>query len=184
MIRVEPYEDLPAKAVLDRLDPADLVECQLISGQAVSGLTLWADWRAVQAFRIHSHVAWHGSTPFAIFGLSRTGQAGVAGAALLARDHAAFRPSLLRLAVMIRRSLPGVAEAAGIHRIEARSWAGHPVAPRLLRGLGFVPEVTMRGFGLTGTVSFTQWAWLAADHQPHCPVSACQNANQEPAPCV
>lgn len=174
MLRVLPYEDLAAKAVIDRLDPADHLECELVRGMASTPLAIWADWRAIQAFRIASFVAVTGETPFAIFGLSQTGQAGVAGAALLARDHAAFRLPLARLALRIRTELPGYIADRGVNRIEARSWADHPTAGGLLRGLGFTSECEMRGFGLTGDVTFRQWAWLPGS-RPALPVSACQS---------
>jgi hypothetical protein len=174
MLRVLPYEDLAAKAVIDRLDPADHLECELVRGSASTPLAIWADWRAMQGFRIASFVAITGETPFAIFGLSHTGQAGVAGAVLLARDHAAFRVPLARLAVRIRSELPTFIDGKGVHRIEARSWADHPTASGLLRSIGFVRECDMRGFGLTGGVTFRQWAWLVTDRHPR-PVSVCQN---------
>lgn len=177
MIRAVPFEDLAAKAVIDRLDHADHLECELVRGSAATGLAIWADWRAMEGYRLASFVALAGTVPFAVFGLSNTGQAGVAQAALLARDHLAFRLPLARLAVMIRRALPDYAARGGIHRIEARSWADHPSAAHLLRGLGFRQECEMRGFGLTGTVNFRQWAWLAADVPP-APVSACQDPTE------
>lgn len=174
MLRVLPYEDLAAKAVIDRLDPADHMECELVRGAASTSLAIWADWRTIQAFRIASFVAVTGETPFAIFGLSQTGQAGVAGAALLARDHHAFRIPLARLAARIRAELPDYIAGRGVNRIEARSWADHPTASRLLFGLGFTAECDMHGFGLTGGVTFRQWAWLSPDRRP-LPVSACQS---------
>lgn len=177
MIRIAPYEDLAAKVVIDRLDAADQLECELVRGAPASGLAIWADWRGMQSYRLASFVAFTGAVPFAIFGLSHTGQAGVAAGALLARDHAAFRLPLLRLAVRIRQELPGFAAAQGLHRIEARSWADHPTASRLLWGLGFTIDCDMRGFGLTGTVTFRQWAWLADAHRP-APVSACQDPSE------
>lgn len=176
-LRLAPYEDLAAKAVLDRLDPFDQMECDLVRGGATTGLAIWADWRAMQPHRLASFVVHRGQTPFAVFGLSHTGQAGVAAAAMLARDHATFRLPLARLVVMIRQALPGFAADRGIHRIEARSWADHPGASRLLSGIGFAPECDMRGFGLTGDAVFRQWAWLAACHRP-APVSACQDPRE------
>lgn len=178
MLRVLPYEDLAAKAVFDRLDPADHLECELVRGAATTGLALWADWRSMQNLLIASFVACAGETPFAIFGLSRTGQAGVAGAALLARDHRAYRVPLARLAVRIRREMPDYIAGRGVNRIEARSWADHPTASSLLQGIGFRAECRMCGFGLTGTVTFRQWAWLLSGGHPG-PVSACQPI-QEP----
>ena len=176
-IRLAPYEDLAAKAVLDRLDPSDFLECELVRGAATSGLAIWADWRAMEPHRLASFVVFSGQAPFAVFGLSHTGQAGVAAAALLARDHAAFRLPLTRLVLLIRAGMPQFAADRGIHRIEARSWAEHPGASRLLQGIGFELEAEMHGFGLTGTAVFRQWAWLTARHRS-APYSACQDPRE------
>lgn len=160
MIQLRPYEDQAAHAVLSRLDLNDQIEAELMRGAACTGLALFADWRAVQAARIISHVAHAHGQPFAVFALAHTGQAGVAQAALLARDHARWRAPLARLAVMIRHGMPEFSARHGIHRIEARSWAGHPTAAQLLAGLGFRHECDMPGFGLTGQVVFSQFAWI------------------------
>lgn len=173
-LHLAPFEDLAAKVVFDRLDVNDHLECELVRGQPATPLALWADWRSVEPLRLASFVVHAGGVPFAVFGLSHTGQAGVAAAALLARDHACWRLPLARLALTIRRHLPAFAAERGIHRIEARSWDAHPMAPRLLCGLGFRTECRMPGFGLTGAHVFRQWAWLAAEHPP-APVSACQD---------
>lgn len=161
MIRLRPYDDQDAFAVLSRLDLNDQAEAELMRGAAATGLQLFAEWRAVQSARIISHVASAHGQPFAVFALAHTGQAGVAQAALLARDHARWRLPLARLAVLIRGGMPEFATRHGIHRIEARSWAGHPTAHRLLVSLGFDHETDMPGFGLTGRVTFAQYAWLA-----------------------
>lgn len=166
MIQLRPYEDQAAHAVLSRLDLNDQIEAELMRGAACTGLALFADWRAVQAARIVSHIALSNGQPFAVFALAHTGQAGVAQAALLARDHARWRIPLARLAVMIRGGMPPFAARHGIHRIEARSWAGHPTAPRLLTSLGFDHECDMPGFGLTGQAIFSQYAWLAPAQFP------------------
>lgn len=183
MIRLGPWNDLDGRAVFDRLDPADLTECQLICGTAAGPLSVWADWRAAEPARLVSYVAYHGPTPFAVFGLSNSGQAGVAEAALLARDHARWRLPLGRLAVMIRRGLPVYLADMGIHRVEARSWADHPTAPRLLAGLGFAAECRMRGFGLTGGAIFTQYALLAVPG-PDPSVVRASPATAEDRPCA
>lgn len=154
-----------ALPVFRQLDPHDFMEAELIRGQAANGISLWADWRAVEAIRFLSFVALAGQTPFAVFGLANTGQAGVASAALLARNHQRFARPLARLAVTIRRHMPAEAAARGIHRIEARCWAGHPTAADLLAGLGFAHECDMPGFGLTGSVTYRQFAFVAA-HSP------------------
>jgi hypothetical protein len=159
MIQLRPYDDLSAMAVLQLLDVADLMEVQLVRGGVTGHLALFAEWRAVEPLRLASFVALTGAgTPFAVFGLSHTGQAGVGAAAMLARDHATWRLPLARLAVTIRRALPAYCAERGIHRIEARSWAQHPSASGLLRAMGFGYECAMPGFGPTGQAAFHQYA--------------------------
>lgn len=171
MIWVRPYDDLAALAVLQRLDPSDHLEAEMSRGAPATPLALWADWRAMQGICARSHVAFtspaRGSRPFAVFAVLRVG-AGLGEAALLARDHAAFRRPLSELAVAIRAGLPPWAAEAGLHRISARSWAGHPTAAGLLTALGFDHECDMPGFGASGTVTFRQFAWIApACRPPH-----------------
>lgn len=162
MIRLHPYDDLSAMAVMRHLDHHDQLEADLTRGATTTALSLFAEWRAMQAIRVASHVAQTvGGTPFAVFALANTGQAGVAQAALLARDHAYYRRPLAELAIAIRNGLPGFCTERGIHRIEARAWAAHPTASRLLHALGFTHETDMPGFGLTGAITFRQFAWLS-----------------------
>jgi len=170
MITVRPYDDMTALPVFQLLDPMDQIEADLVRGSSSTAVQLWADWRAVQAYRLMSFVALTaGQTPFAVFGLAHTGQAGVAGAALLARDHVRYRRELVHLVRMIRTHLAPECAARGIHRIEARAWADHPRAGNLLRALGFAHECDMPGFGLTGQIIYRQFAWLAAAN----PAPAC-----------
>lgn len=168
VITVAPYHDDTAWLVLRQLDAADVLEAELMRGTGAQALALFADWRAMQGYRIASHVALTGAapgrTPFAVFGLVNTGQAGVAAAALLARDHRRHRRDLAQLARAIRDALPRFAAETGLHRIEARCWADHPTAASLLTALGFHRECDMPGFGLRGDVTFAQFAWLAAHH--------------------
>lgn len=165
MITVRPYDDMTALPVFQRLDPMDQLEADLVRGSSSAGVQLWAEWRGVQSWRILSFVALTaGQTPFAVFGLSHTGQAGVASAALLACDHGRYRRELVQLARMIHTHLADECAAQGIHRIEARAWADHPRAAALLRALGFDHECDMPGFGLTGQVTYRQFAWLSAKH--------------------
>lgn len=163
MIDLRPYSDLDAHAVLSRLDPADRAEAELTSGRAASGLGLFADWRAVQAVAAVAHVAVHRQRPFAVFCVIPTGTAGVAQAALLARDHVRFRRPLAELAVALRRAFPGRCRDMGVRRLEARCWAGHPSAAGLLAALGFRPEAILPGFGPQGRHSFIQFAWIDPD---------------------
>lgn len=167
--RLHPYDDASAMAVFSALDVADAQEVELVRGVRTSALALFADWRSVEPARVASFIACTGGgTPFAIFGLMNTGQAGVAAAALLARDHRRYRPWLAALAVDIRRELPAHCATLGIARVEARSWAGHPTASRLLRALGFCEECDMPGFGPTGRANFLQFALTI----PVCPPPA------------
>lgn len=170
MIQLRPYEDLAAMAVLQRLDPMDRVEAELVRGAATTHLALFADWRAMQPARVASWVVLtdpsRGSDPFALLAIGNTGQAGVAEAALLARDHGRFRRPLAVLAATLRSEMPGWAMERGIHRIEARCWAGHPTASRLLAAIGFAHEADMPGFGGTGTTVYRQFAWLSPALSP------------------
>jgi hypothetical protein len=160
-LELRPWDDHDALIVFRTLDHHDQAEAEAVRGRSATGVQLWADWRSVEQVRIVSILACADGTPFAALGLSHTGQAGVAEAALLARNHRRFRVPLGRLAVLIRRRLPIVAAETGIHRIEARAWAGHPTAALLLQGCGFHLEAVMRGFGADGRQSFRQYAWVA-----------------------
>ena len=162
MFEARPYNDHDAMAVFRQLDAMDMIECEIVRGSAATSLGLFADWRAMQPHRPLSYVAIRGGVPFAVFALSNTGQAGVAQAALLSRDHARYRRALAELCAAIRAHMPKLATEAGIHRIEARSWANHPTGGQLLLALGFAHECAMPGFGLTGTAQFSQYAWTAA----------------------
>jgi hypothetical protein len=163
-ISLTAYSDSAAYAVLSRLDPADLAESEAMRGKPSSGLELFADWRALQGHCLASMVVRSGlgltGTPIALFALVGTGQAGIAMAGLLACSHRTWRPELLRLAVEIRRAMPGFAAVRGIHRIEARCWARHPSAYTLLQALGFRHEAHLYGFGPKGTETFHQFAFL------------------------
>ncbi len=163
------YSDAAAYAVLSRLDAADLAEAEVTRGATVTGLSLFADWRGMEPHRAVSMVVRSGfgphGTPIALFALVNTGQAGVAAAALLACNHRSWRPELLRLAVELRRQMPGFASQRRINRIEARCWARHPTAARLLGALGFRHEASMTGFGPKGTETFHQFAFLSPPQQ-------------------
>jgi hypothetical protein len=166
MIQARPFEDLAAMAVLSRLDAADQLEAELTRGASVTTLSLFADWRAMEAYRAASFIAFSRGRPFAMFALGHTGQKGVASAALLACDHARHRRPLAELALTIRNAMPAFCIERGIHRIEARAWADHPTASTLLTALGFRPECDMPGFGLTGQITFRQFAWLSPALSP------------------
>lgn len=171
MIATQPYDDAPAFQILSHLDPWDWLEAEATRGQAVTHLQLFAEWRAMQAARLASWVVYDDQTrtcPFALVALCHTGQRGVAGAAMLARDHRRFRRPLVELARLIRDELPGWARDAGVTRIEARAWAGHPRASFFLTSVGFRNETPdgMPGFGRAGEECFRQFAWTDPAHSP------------------
>lgn len=166
MISAQPYDDHAAMAVLSRLDPNDRIEACLARGANASHLAIFADWRAMQGARLVSVVLRdeaRARQPFAVLALAHTGQAGVAQAALLARDHKAHRRALAQVARRIRAEMPPFCAAHGIHRIEARCWAGHPTAARFLTLCGFAHETDMPGFGADGAATFRQFAWITPD---------------------
>lgn len=159
MLTVRPWEDLAAMAVFNRLDLHDLIEAELVRGVTYTALGLFAEWRMAQAQGPLSLIVHDQARPFAVLALGYTGQAGVAQAALLAADHARHRTSLARLAIIARRRMPSWAAEAGFHRIEARSWGGHPTAAGLLSAIGFTHEADLPGFGPGGRHVFRQFAW-------------------------
>ncbi|PZQ99924.1 MAG: hypothetical protein DI533_04650 [Cereibacter sphaeroides] len=165
MIQLRPYSDHAAMAVIQWLDPQDRLEAEVTRGAAANHLSLFADWRAMEGHRALSIVAMtspaRGGKPFALLALSNTGQAGVAEAALLARDHRVFRRGLAELAITIRAQIQLFSIENGIHRIEARCWARHSTAAGLLVALGFRHEVDMPGFGRTGEETFRQFGWTS-----------------------
>jgi hypothetical protein len=165
MIQLRPYDDLSAMAVIQRLDTHDRLEAEIIRGAATTALGLFADWRAMEPLRVASFVVHttpdRGAHPFALLGLSNSGQAGVAEAALLARDHRAFRRPLAVLAARLRLKFPDWCRERGIHRIEARCWFQHPTASSLLAAIGFAHEADMLGFGRDGSEIYRQFAWHA-----------------------
>jgi hypothetical protein len=166
MIEIRPYDDFEAMAVFRQLDPDDFLEAELVRGAAVSHLSLWGDWRQAQHARLASYVFSYAGAPFAVGALAHSGAAGVAEAALLAREHRRFRRPLIRLARQIRSELPEFCARLGIRRIEARCYAGHPRAAQFLEFLGFRHEADLPGFGATGAVVFRQFAWVAASRGP------------------
>ncbi len=161
MILIRPYDDLTAHAVLSRLDLHDQIEAELVRGRSAIGLELFADWRSMRGAWVAGHVfETRTGAPFAVGALVNTGQAGVAQAAMLARDHARYRRPLAQLACRIAVELPAFCLSHGIHRVEARCWAGHPTAARFLQAVGFAFETTLPGFGADGRAMFRQFALL------------------------
>lgn len=161
MIRVRPFDDLAAMAVFHQLDVNDHIEAELVRGVSYTALGLFAEWRMAQAQGPLSLIAGTGPAerPFAVFCLGNTGQAGVAQGALLAAHHDRYRFALARLALAIRDKMPAFAAQTGIHRVEARCWAAHPTAARILSGMGFAHEADLPGFGPGGVHTFRQFAW-------------------------
>lgn len=166
MIEAVPFDNLSAMAVLSRLDANDLVEARLTRGGA-DHLDIFADWRAVDKMSLLSLVlkdSRRGGEPFAVLILCPTGQAGVAQAAMLARNHLIFRRPLAEAALRIRRDMAPFCAQWGVNRVEARCMRDHPTAAAFLRGCGFRREADLPGFGLGGRDVFVQFAWLLPNH--------------------
>ncbi|MBW4710726.1 hypothetical protein KX928_23295 [Roseobacter sp. YSTF-M11] len=162
-IGVLPLSPHAAMAVFRDLDPWDLIEAQAVRGSQADHLSLFAEWYGARHAHVVSHVLTQGATqtPFAVLALAHTGQAGVAQAALLARDHGRYAKSLAQAGVIIRQRLPAVMAELGIHRIECRCLQRHPTAQRFLQLLGFHKETDMPGFGLSGNITFCQMAMVS-----------------------
>ncbi|MBA85215.1 MAG: hypothetical protein CML69_10820 [Rhodobacteraceae bacterium] len=162
-IQIQPYSDHAAMAVLKALDPADQLEANAVRGYHATHLELFADWRAINAARVLSVVLVDARRmePFAVLALGNTGQAGVAQAAFLARNHTRFRRQIACAAAQIRRDMPGFCAEAGIRRIEARCWSDHPTAAQFLKLCSFHHEADMPGFGgANAPAIFRQFAWV------------------------
>jgi len=167
MIQIQPFDDFTSLMVFRQLDPHDKMEAEMVRGTTASHLALWADWRMAQAHGVVSHIlaldAAQGGHPFAVLVLGNTGQAGVAQAAMLSRNHTKFRHALILAAIRIKREMPAFCADVGIHRIEARCWHDHPTAAKFLTAVGFNCEANMPGFGGHGNTSFDQFAWTNPD---------------------
>lgn len=159
-VYLTPYEDAAAMAVLRNLDPADRDEALRTSAELGNIYALHAGWRGLPVYPGTSQIAvsTRRYQPFAVFAASPAGAAGVATVSLLARDHGAFRREIAELVLHLRGILPQLMAQHGVRRLEVRSWAGHPRAGGLLRGMGFAVEATCKGFGPEGADVFTQWA--------------------------
>lgn len=165
MIETRSYDDHAAFQVFSSLDANDLIEAQLVRGSNATHLALFADWRAIQAGGVVSVIfrtsAARGSKPFGVLALVNIGQPGIAQAAFLARDHVKFKYEIAQVALRIRHNMPEFCVNNGINRVEARCWARHPSAARFLRSTGFQFEADLPGFGVTGTETFQQFAWIS-----------------------
>lgn len=153
-----PYNPTLALHVLQRLDPFDQIESDLVRAWPAGPEELFAEWHGSQQYKAASFVATDNGVPFAVLGLGSTGIAGVAHAALLAKRHDAWGVSIAKLGVTLRRGFPSFCEDRGIYRVECRCWAQHPTAARFLSACGFTLETVLPGFGL-GQHSFLQFAW-------------------------
>lgn len=165
MITLRSYSDHAAMAVLSCLDPNDLIEARLVRGPAMTHLSLFSEWHAIQSQAVLSVVVYEAraSQPFAVLVLTHTGQSGVAQAALLARNHQRHRRALAAVCRKIRDDMPDFCNQLGIHRIEARAHAGHPRASQFLSACGFTHEADIPGFGPDGRATFRQFAWTNPD---------------------
>lgn len=159
-----------ALTVLEDLDPHDEIEAGLAMGWQHDLVgSILADMllsrRAGGVIQIAwSHLGAGGAAPFAILGVAPALAPGVGVAALLARPHHRWRGALRSLAFALRADLPTWAAAHGFHRLEARSWTGHPSAARLLSAIGFAREARMPGFA-AGVADFDLYA-LTTRPQP------------------
>lgn len=165
MIHLHPYNDPEAWEVFRFLDGSDFIEAEIVRGARATNPGLFADWHQMEGVRLLSHVvlAEQGATrrPFAVIGLSHSGQAGVAHAAMLAKDHRQYRRELIELGIAIRHGLPDFCAEHGVRRIEARAWAHHPTASRFLQAIGFQMEAAMAGFGADKPTEFLQFAYVS-----------------------
>lgn len=166
-ITVDGWSDEAGFGVLANLDLHDRLEVEAGLGRpGLSAVTLFAEWRAAASGALLSAVVserWSAASrqPFAVVALRRTGAAGVAEAAFLARDHRLFHRPIVEAALRIRDGMPAFAREAALTRIEARCWASHPTAARFLAAVGFRHEADLGGFGASGSETFRQFAWVA-----------------------
>lgn len=165
LANLEPFNPADALSVFSDLDENDMLEAQLTRGDAADPYDLLAGWMALEAqgavcFIGDIDLPYEGP-PIAVLALAPGSTPGLGHAAMLARDHKKWKRALVPLVRIIRDRLPAVAATMGFHRIEARSWAGHPTAATLLRATGFELEARMTGFGQSGEINFNQWAWHA-----------------------
>jgi len=168
-VALEQFNPDAALQVLQRLDEHDQLEAELTRGDRADPFDMLASWMGLGAqgaavFVGRAELA----GPFAVLAIVPSATPGLGHAAMLACDHRFWRRSLVPLVRQIRDGFLAQARAMGLHRIEARSWAGHPTAPSLLRAIGFELEAEMIGFGQSGEINFNQWAWVA-DYIPRPP---------------
>jgi hypothetical protein len=156
------FDPAPALRVLDGLDLHDRQEVHMGFGIDLTPGQLLRGLLSQELTGGHLAIAWHhapegGAAPFAIVGVARGAAAGSGVASLIARDHLQWHPAIRRLVIALRDDLPGWMLSNGFRRIEARCWTKHPTAAELLRGMGFVFETEIHGFGVTSS----PWAQFA-----------------------
>ncbi|MEO0859221.1 MAG: hypothetical protein AAFY65_01310 [Pseudomonadota bacterium] len=170
MPRLVPWSDQAALEVFSDLDPHDWNEARIVTGAEPTSLSLWADWRAGRVHRYYDFVVLsapsRGAQPFAVLGVSAGGATNVAQAALLTRVVKDWRRDIAKLAIGLRDAFELWAELDGLHRIEARSWAGHPTGGDLLKACGLSWEASLSGFGADGEERFEQHAWASTPKAP------------------
>jgi len=164
LVKLSPFDPARALTVLSGLDDNDQLEAQIMRGDPAESYDLLTDWLLLARQGAACYVGEALppiSAPFAVLALVPGTTPGLGYAAMLARDHHFWKRALVPLVRLIRHDLPPVAAHMGLHRIEARSWAGHPTAATLLRAIGFTREAEMTGFGYGGEMNLDQWVWLA-----------------------
>jgi len=157
---LHPFHPVAATEIFRDLDGWDRAEAEVTLGFDLGPEDMAAYWQGLDGFALYHAVASTGGQPFAVVSLSSAGMAGCGQAALMARDHRRFRRPLASLALRVRAELPALARRLNLTRIEARSWAAHPTAPRILRALDFTHECDLAGLGPDGRSLFRQWAWV------------------------
>lgn len=159
-VTISDYTPEAAEVVFRDLDPWDRLEGEVMRGAVRPAAVHFADWHAMQAQFLLSWVfSTPAGAPFAVAGAVNSGFAGVAQVAFLSRDHAKWRGSIARSALLLRRIIPVAARETGLHRLEARCLADHPTAGRFLTLLGFRMEARMPGYGATGAHEFRLFSW-------------------------
>ncbi len=164
LVTIEPFNPALARCVLSDLDENDRLEAQLMRGDMAGGYDLLTDWMMIQRQGAACFIGYCDDpepSPIAVLAIVPDTVPGLGHVAMLARDHRRWKRQLVSLVRQIRRRLPVQAQHMGLHRLEARSWVGHPTAPTLLRAIGFTPDATMTGFGFSGEIRLRQWSWLA-----------------------
>ncbi|MEM9782159.1 MAG: hypothetical protein AAF899_06755 [Pseudomonadota bacterium] len=154
-LSVSALQAKPALEVFGDIDRSDLCEVELTHGRPiVAAEELLEIFKTAEKAHALCLIAWRhspqgGAVPFAILGLGCFTEC-VATAALLARDHRAWKRPLAHLVLELRRELPRFMFEMSLRRLEARSWPDHPTAASLLSGIGFEREASLPGCACDG----------------------------------